>query len=91
LRFFRGRELEDATVATFSTPTQRRLVTDYTAVVDWGDGTTSAATIVPPGDSFSVVGSHMYAKPADYTIQTTITSKYGTTANATTTVTRGRP
>jgi PKD repeat protein len=35
--------------------------TDYTATIDWGDGTTSAGTIVPNGVGFDVTGTHAYS------------------------------
>jgi uncharacterized repeat protein (TIGR01451 family) len=34
---------------------------DYSATIHWGDGTTSAGSIVPDGAGFDVVGTHTYA------------------------------
>jgi PKD repeat protein len=34
---------------------------DYTATINWGDGNTSAGTIVPNGTGFDVTGAHTYS------------------------------
>ena len=65
-------------------------LTDDSALIDWGDGTTSPGTIVDSGGYFAVIGSHTYPKPGSYTINTVITSQYGSTATATTTVSKGK-
>jgi hypothetical protein len=40
---------------------------DYSAQIDWGDGSTSdGATVANEDGSVSVVGSHTYAKPGEY-------------------------
>ena len=58
----RGAELQDAVVASFSDPDVDGSPGDFTAVIDWGDGTSSAGTVVEgdePG-TFDVLGSHLY-------------------------------
>ena len=35
--------------------------TDYTATINWGDGNTTAGTIVPNGTGFDVTGTHTYS------------------------------
>jgi len=37
---------------------------DYTATIQWGDGGSSAGTIVPNGTGFDVTGTHTYAASA---------------------------
>jgi len=47
---------------------------DFSAIISWGDGSTSAGTIVAnPRGEFDVVGSHKYAEPGTYGIKATIT------------------
>jgi hypothetical protein len=46
--------------------------TALAASVDWGDGTSSAATLVPAGDGYDVVGSHAYAAAAAYPVTVTV-------------------
>lgn len=43
---------------------------DYSAQIDWGDGTTSAGTVNPDG---SVTGTHTYSEEASYPVTTTVT------------------
>ena len=51
------------TVATFTDPGGAEAHADYSASINWGDGTTSAGTISGPDASgvFTVTGSHTYA------------------------------
>jgi PKD domain/Ubiquitin-activating enzyme E1 FCCH domain/RTX calcium-binding nonapeptide repeat (4 copies) len=55
------------TVATFTDPGGAEVLADYSAVIDWGDGTTSVGAITFGGalgsktDAFTVSGSHTYA------------------------------
>ncbi len=41
--------------------------------VDWGDGTSSAATLVPSGDGYDVDGSHTYAADGAYPVTLAVT------------------
>jgi len=52
---------------------------DYTATIDWGDGTTSVGTVSGSNNSFDVTGSHTYADEGTFTVPVTITR---TTDNA---------
>src|SRR5262249_62344076 len=52
-----GVPLDNATVATFTAPGQAG---DYTATIDWGDGTTDSGTVTGLNGNFSVSGSHTY-------------------------------
>ncbi|MBO0699415.1 MAG: hypothetical protein J2P46_13550, partial [Zavarzinella sp.] len=50
------------TVATFTDPGGAEVLGDYSASIDWGDGTApSAGTISLAGGVFTVTGSHTYA------------------------------
>src|SRR5262249_59558764 len=47
----------------FSDATPAGTASDFTAVISWGDGTTSPGTVVAsPGGGFDVLGSHTYAE-----------------------------
>jgi len=51
------------TVATFSDTTYAgNLPADFTATIDWGDGTTDVGTVSGGGGTFTVSGSHSYAE-----------------------------
>jgi hypothetical protein len=59
------------TVATFTDPGGAEALTDYSASIDWGDGTApSPGTITFAGGVYTVQGSHTYATglgtPADF-------------------------
>ncbi|HVC97874.1 MAG TPA: choice-of-anchor Q domain-containing protein, partial [Pirellulales bacterium] len=50
------------TVATFTDADPAGAIADYTATIDWGDGTTAAGTITTAaGGGFAVSGAHAYA------------------------------
>ena len=74
-----------ATVATFTDADPNGVVSEYTASIDWGDGTASTAGTVSAAASggFEVKGSHTYAAAGQYTISVTINDVGG--AKATTT------
>ena len=75
------------TVATFSDANPNATVNDFTAMITWGDGSTSAGTVVATGNGFAVTGTHTYADEDSYLASVAITDKGGSTANASTTVT----
>ncbi len=56
-----GTALSSAQVATFADTTGSHAATDYTATIDWGDGSTSSGTVSGSGQSFTVTGNHTYA------------------------------
>ena len=66
------------TVATFTDPGGPEATGDYSATIDWGDGSTTAGSLTfagAPGDpagTFSVLGSHTYATPGDHPLRVTI-------------------
>ncbi len=59
----------------------------HTATVDWGDTTSSAATVTESGGVGSIAASHTYATPGQYTIVVTLVDDDG--GSATQTVTLG--
>ena len=82
-----GAALTGVTVATFSDANPNATVNDFTAMITWGDGSTSAGTVVATGNGFAVTGTHTYADEGSYLASVAITDKGGSTANASTTVT----
>jgi hypothetical protein len=60
---------------------------DFTATINWGDGTaTSAGAVTGSGGSYQVSGSHSYAGTGYYTVMVHITDDGGSTADAQTQV-----
>ena len=79
------------TVATINDPTPTSTAAEYTASIDWGDGSPVAAgTVLGSGGSFTVYGTHTYAEEGSYTVTTTVsdvdTPTNGATATSTATV-----
>jgi hypothetical protein len=62
------------TVATFSDANVRADLGQFSAVVDWGDGTSSPGTVMPedPAGGFDVVASHDYKESGSYPLVVTI-------------------
>jgi streptogramin lyase len=60
-------------VATLYDSNMTGVLSDYTATVDWGDGSTSAGTITQtnPG-TFNIDGDHVYAQSGTYTVTITV-------------------
>jgi hypothetical protein len=77
----------DGTVATFTEAVPDTVASDYTATIDWGDGTSTAAGTITAasGGGFAVSGSHTYAAGGAFTISVKITDAQGATATATST------
>jgi hypothetical protein len=69
-------------VATFTDTDTAAVASDFTAIVDWGDGTTSAGTITGSNGSFAVTGSHTYTFGGQDTITVTVVDPAPGTANA---------
>src|SRR5436190_1864650 len=69
-------------VATFTDANPFAPVTDFTATIDWGDGTTSPGTVSgPTGGPFTVSGSHTYLTGGPHTIKVHIVDDGGSTAD----------
>ena len=70
-------------VARFSDSNSLTTPADFTATVDWGDGSSSAADIVARGlGEFAVLGTHTYQKFGDYPLSVLIESLGGRSATA---------
>jgi hypothetical protein len=72
------------TVATFVNADPSGTAASYTALIDWGDDSTSTGVI---SSTFTVTGTHTYADPINRTLHVTISHNLGYTTTATTTST----
>jgi streptogramin lyase len=75
-------------VASFTSADVNPQASDFSATIDWGDGTTTAATGIAPsntGVGFNVAGTHTYATQNTYTVVVTISDVFGDTAPITST------
>src|SRR6185437_9244108 len=64
----------NGTVATFAASDATAQAGGFTVQIDWGDGATSAGTVVSNGDGgFNVLGSHVYAEEATDAVHVTVT------------------
>ncbi len=75
----------NVTVAKFTDADPHRVVSDYTATINWGDGSSSVAGTVSAaaGGGFEVKGSHTYAAAGRYTTSAMISDVGGAKATAT--------
>jgi hypothetical protein len=70
------------TVATFTNADPYGGAASYTAVITWGDGSTSAGVISGTGSTLTVTGSHTYADPVNESVSVQISHKLGYTTTA---------
>jgi uncharacterized protein (TIGR03118 family) len=99
-----GLTVNNANVATFFDTGGADPLSNYSATIDWGDGSSSTGTITagvvpdvivvggkPPAQSFFVSGSHTYAASGDYTFTVAISDTDGSSATVTGTVSATTP
>jgi PKD repeat protein len=75
------------TVATFTDSNPAATPASFIAIINWGDGSTSAGTISGNGQPFIVTGTHTYAAPGTPTVTVTISDAPPGTGSATVTET----
>jgi uncharacterized repeat protein (TIGR01451 family) len=75
------------TVASFTDSNTSAGAGDFTATIDWGDGTTTAGTVSGSAGSFTVQGTHTYASAGTFTVTTVLADDAPGTAAATATST----
>ncbi len=67
-------------VATFTSSNPQAQAGDFTATINWGDGTTpTTGTVVGSGGAFSEQGSHTYASDGTYNVQVSLVDAQGDT------------
>jgi hypothetical protein len=70
-------------VATFSDTDTANVAGDFTATIDWGDGTTTAGTVSGGSGTLAVSGTHQYAHPGHENLTVKLTDDAPGTATAT--------
>ncbi len=60
--------LNNVTVATFTDSNTVNVAGDFTAQIDWGDGTVTTGTVQGSAGSFSIVGSHTYTAAGEFAV-----------------------
>ena len=66
------------TVASLADANTGAPASDFTATIDWGDGSsTSNGTVAGSGGSYTITGSHSYSSTGYYNITTTVTDDGG--------------
>ncbi len=80
--------LTDAAVASFTDGDPHATAADFTATIDWGDGTQPAPATVrkAKGGGFTVTGTHTYAAHKSWTATIHLTHNGGSQAQTTSTV-----
>ena len=71
-------------VATFTDGNSAAPLGNFSALISWGDATTSAGAIAEPGGigtTFTVSGSHTYTAHGTYTVGVTVNDSGGSTAS----------
>jgi hypothetical protein len=69
-----------APIATFVSPNPKLTAADFSATIDWGDGTTTAGTVsMGASGGFSVNGNHLYAHTGAFSITVSASSTTGET------------
>lgn len=67
----------NTTVTASASFTDAGILDTHTGVIDWGDGTTSPATISETGGSGTATGTHAFPAAGVYTVALTVTDKDG--------------
>ena len=73
----------NGTVATFTDSNTANVASDFTASIDWGDGSTATGTVSGSAGNFAVSGSHTYAEDGSFSPTVTLTDTGGVSATAT--------
>jgi hypothetical protein len=86
-----GKDTGTFTVATFHDNNLLAPTSDFTAVVNWGDNTTttlSASDFVPEGNgNFAVLASHLYSTSGSFTLSVTVDDVGGSGVSGALTIT----
>jgi hypothetical protein len=71
------------TVATFTDSDTSNVASDFSATINWGDGTTSAVVITDTAGAISVSGTHTYATTGQNAVTVSLADDAPGTATAT--------
>src|SRR5205085_10247285 len=73
-------------VATFTNTFAGNTAADFTATIDWGDGTSSAGTVTDDGaGNYTVSGTHTYANEGNFNVSAVLSEDVAGAASATAT------
>jgi hypothetical protein len=82
-----GIDVGSAPLVTFVDANSSAPLSDFTATINWGDGTTATAGVIKQtgavGSPFTVSGSHVYTTAISETVKVTISDVGGSTTTAT--------
>jgi hypothetical protein len=67
-----GQQVSIPQVAEFNHDNRTTQGSQFTSVIDWGDGSTSPAPVSGSNGRFGVAGQHTYAAPGNYTVRVTL-------------------
>ena len=67
-----GQQVSVPQVAEFNHDNRTTQSTQFTSVIDWGDGSTSPGPVSGSEGRFGVSGQHTYAAPGNYTVVVTL-------------------
>jgi hypothetical protein len=85
-----GTAVVNVVVATFTSSGGSPTASDFTATIDWGDGTSSPGTIAALASGFTVTASHNYPSPGQRPVKITVSANVGAaTGQVSTTATVG--
>jgi hypothetical protein len=80
----------DGTVATFTSANPLATSGDFTATINWADGSSATAGVVAfDGTHFTVSGTHAYLRAGEYLFSVSITDPDGVTTTKASSVTQG--
>jgi hypothetical protein len=82
-----GAQLYQVVLATFTDHYLNSPPDDFTATVNWGDGTNGVGIVSGSGGTFSVLGTHTYSTPGTPSVSIAISSSAGASATASSVVT----
>ncbi|MDB5353044.1 MAG: hypothetical protein JWN86_4291 [Planctomycetota bacterium] len=84
-----GAPLNSIIVSSFTDANPAGTVSDFTATIQWGDGTTTAGLVTQPngpGTAFFVLGTHTFVEEGVYPLSVTIVDEGGSRVTTATTV-----
>ena len=75
-----GQPLNNVLVATFTDSDLGNAPADFSAMINWGDGTGSSTGLIQPSgpNSYNILGTHIYSANGTHTINVALTDNGGT-------------
>jgi cyclophilin family peptidyl-prolyl cis-trans isomerase len=88
---YTNRELTGVAAATFKDTDSRALTSDFTATIDWGDGSTTEGLLTLTSGTWNVIGTHNYESGGTFPITVTVNDLGGSSVVIHSTAVIGRP